>query len=278
MNVHEYQAKQLLAKYGVTVPRGGVAYTPAEAEKVARDLGGPGWVVKAQIHAGGRGKAGGIKVAGSLEEVRECARGMLGMTLVTHQTGPAGKEVKRVYIEKGLDIERELYLAIVVDCAARRVAVMAMSEGGVEIEEVAAGNPEKILKATIDPAIGLEPFYARKLAFGLGLEGGQVNAAVGFVGAMYEAFVGLDASLIEINPLAVTGAGELVALDAKMTFDDNALFRHPNLSELRDRRFSIRHVTESASARVNCRSCSSKPSFFTRRTLLPGERTAGMLM
>ena len=234
MNVHEYQAKQLLAKYGVTVPRGGVAYTPAEAEKVARDLGGPEWVVKAQIHAGGRGKAGGIKVAGSLEEVRECARDMLGMTLVTHQTGPAGKEVKRVYIEKGLDIERELYLAIVVDCAARRVAVMAMSEGGVEIEEVAAGNPEKILKATIDPAIGLEPFYARKLAFGLGLEGGQVNAAVGFVGAMYEAFVGLDASLIEINPLAVTGAGELVALDAKMSFDDAALFRHKDIEELRD--------------------------------------------
>ncbi|MFQ5939583.1 MAG: ADP-forming succinate--CoA ligase subunit beta, partial [Alphaproteobacteria bacterium] len=234
MNVHEYQAKQLLAKYGVAVPRGGVACTPAEAEEVARDLGGPGWVVKAQIHAGGRGKAGGIKVAGSLEEVRECARDMLGMTLVTHQTGPAGKEVKRVYIEKGLDIERELYLAMVVDCAARRVAVMAMSEGGVEIEEVAAGNPEKILKATIDPAIGLEPFYARKLAFGHGLEGVQVNAAVGFVGALYEAFLGLDASLIEINPLAVTGAGELVALDAKMNFDDNALFRHKDIEELRD--------------------------------------------
>ena len=251
MNVHEYQAKQLLAKYGVTVPRGGVAYTPAEAEKVARDLGGPGWVVKAQIHAGGRGKAGGIKVAGSLEEVRECARGMLGMTLVTHQTGPAGKEVKRVYIEKGLDIERELYLASVVDCAAHSVAVMAMSEGGVEIEEVAAGNPEKILKATIDPAIGLEPFYARKLAFGLGLEGGQVNAAVGFVGAMYEAFVGLDASLIEINPLAVTGAGELVALDAKMSFDDAALFRHKDIEALRDEDEEDRTELEAARHDLN---------------------------
>jgi succinyl-CoA synthetase beta subunit len=234
MNIHEYQAKGLLAKYGVAVPRGGVAYTAAEAADVAKGLGGPVWVVKAQIHAGGRGKGGGVKIVKSIDEVRETAKRMIGMKLVTHQTGPAGKEVKRVYVEEGCDIKRELYLGMLIDRATSRVTVMASTEGGVEIEEVAAKTPEKILKVAVDPVAGLQPFHARKLAFGLGLEGKQVASAVKFVSAMYDGFVRLDASLVEINPLVVTGAGEVIALDAKMNFDDNALFRHREVADLRD--------------------------------------------
>ncbi len=234
MNIHEYQAKQLLARFHVAVPRGGVAHTVEEALAVARDLGGPVWVVKAQIHAGGRGKGGGVKVVKTLDDVKTTAQQMIGMNLVTHQTGPQGKTVKRVYIEDGCGIARELYLGMLIDRASSRVTVMASTEGGMEIEEVAAKTPEKILKIGIDPVTGLQPFYARKLAFGLKLEGPQVGAAVKFLRAMYDAFVGLDASLIEINPLVVTGDGQVLALDAKMNFDDNALFRHKDVAALRD--------------------------------------------
>ncbi len=234
MNIHEYQAKVLLAKYGVAVPRGGVAFTPDDAMNAARELGGPVWVVKAQIHAGGRGKGGGVKVVNSLEDVDQAARAMLGMTLVTHQTGPGGKHVKRIYIEDGCDIDRELYLGAVVDRSTQTVTFMASTEGGVEIEEVAAKTPEKILKLSVDPALGMMPYMARGLAFGLGLQGRQVGSAVRFISALYKAFVDLDASLLEINPLVVTKAGEVVALDAKMNFDDNAMYRHKDVEELRD--------------------------------------------
>jgi succinyl-CoA synthetase beta subunit len=225
------------------VPRGAVAYTPEEAERAARDLGGPVWVVKSQIHAGGRGAGrfqddpngkGGVRVVKSMEEVKANARQMLGHVLVTKQTGPAGKEVKRLYIEEGCDIARELYLGMLIDRATSRVTLMASTEGGMEIEEVAAAHPEKILKLAIDPAIGFMPFHGRKIAFGLGLEGKQVGAAVKFMAAMYQAFLALDASIVEINPLVVTGAGEVIALDAKMNFDDNALFRHKDVAEMRD--------------------------------------------
>jgi succinyl-CoA synthetase beta subunit len=192
------------------------------------------WVVKAQIHAGGRGKGGGVKVVKSLDAVRDTAKAMIGMTLVTHQTGPQGKEVKRVYVEEGCDIARELYLSLLLDRVTSRVTVMASTEGGMDIEEVAAKTPEKILKVTIDPVTGLRPHHARQLAFGLGLEGNQVRSATKFLTAMYEAFIGLDASLVEINPMVVTGAGDIIALDAKMNFDDNALFRHKDIAELRD--------------------------------------------
>ncbi|MEA2755087.1 MAG: succinyl-CoA synthetase beta subunit [Aliidongia sp.] len=234
MNIHEYQAKTLLKRFGVAVPRGGVAYTADEAEKIAKELGGPVWVVKAQIHAGGRGKAGGVKVVKSLADVKAATEKMLGMTLVTHQTGPAGKEVKRVYIEEGCDIKRELYLGMLVDRATGRVTLMASTEGGMEIEEVAAHSPEKILKIAIDPATGIQPFHAREVAFGLGLEGKQIQTATKFITALSQAFHELDASIVEINPLVVTGSGDIICLDAKVNFDDNALFRHKNIEELRD--------------------------------------------
>ncbi|WP_133510587.1 ADP-forming succinate--CoA ligase subunit beta [Candidatus Thiosymbion oneisti] len=234
MNIHEYQAKGLLAKFGVAVPRGQVAFTASEAEVAAQDLGGSVWVVKAQIHAGGRGKGGGVKVVKSREEVKKTANQMLGMKLVTHQTGPGGKEVKRVYIEEGCDIARELYLSVLLDRATSWVTVMASTEGGMDIEEVAAKTPEKIIKVAIDPAVGLQPFHARKLAFGLGLEGPQIRSAVKFLQGMYKAYTELDASLVEINPLVVTGAGDLVALDAKMNFDNNGLFRQKEVADLRD--------------------------------------------
>ncbi len=234
MNIHEYQAKDLLAKFGVAVPRGGVAYTAAEAVEVARRLGGRVWVVKAQIHAGGRGKAGGVKIVRAEDEVAAAAQGLLGRNLVTHQTGPQGREVKRVYVEEGCDIARELYLGVLIDRDTGRITLIASTEGGVEIEEVAAHSPEKILKAAIDPASGIEPFHARNIAFGLGLEGAQIGVAVKFITALYRAFVELDASIAEINPLVVTKAGSLVALDAKLSFDDNALFRHPDIAALRD--------------------------------------------
>jgi succinyl-CoA synthetase beta subunit len=234
VNIHEYQAKQLLRDFAVTVLRGGVAATAEDAVKVAEQLGGPVWVVKAQIHAGGRGKGGGVKVVKSLEEVRAEAKRMLGMTLVTPQTGQKGKTVHRVYIEDGCDIARELYLGMLLDRATSRVTVMASAEGGVEIEEVAATHPEKIIRVAIDPALGLMPFHARKIAYGLKLEGNQVGSAIKFLMAMYKAFIALDASIVEINPLVVTKAGEVVALDAKMNFDDNALFRHKEIEALRD--------------------------------------------
>lgn len=243
MNIHEYQAKGLLAKFGVAVPRGRVAYTPDEAEAIAKELGGPVWVVKSQIHAGGRGAGrfkndpdgkGGVRVSRSIEEVRDNARSMLGRVLVTKQTGKAGKEVKRLYIEEGCDIARELYLSMLVDRGSSRVTIVASTEGGMEIEEVAAAHPEKIIKVVIDPAVGMMPYQGRKVAFALGLEGKQVNAATKFMLAMYKAFSELDVSLLEINPLVVTGSGDVLALDAKMSFDDNALFRHPEIAELRD--------------------------------------------
>jgi len=243
MNIHEYQAKSLLQKYGVAVPRGGIAYTREEAERVARDLGGPIWVVKAQIHAGGRGAGrfkndpqgkGGVRVVKSIEEVGSAASAMLGHVLVTRQTGAAGREVKRVYVEEGCDIKRELYLGLLLDRRTSRITMMASTDGGMEIEEVAAAHPEKILKAAIDPATGMQPFHAREIAFGLGLEGKQVQAATKFMLAMYKAFQGLDASIVEINPLVVTGSGEVLALDAKMNFDDNALFRHKDVADMRD--------------------------------------------
>ena len=243
MNIHEYQAKGLLAKYGVATPRGGVAFTPEEAEHVARDLGGPIWVVKSQVHAGGRGAGrfkddpdgqGGVRLCKSLDEIRDNARKMLGHVLVTKQTGPAGKEVKRLYIEDGCDIARELYLGMLIDRATSRITLMASSEGGMDIEEVAAKTPEKILKVAIDPATGIMPYHGRQIAFSFGLDGRQVGACVKFISAMYRAFTELDASIVEINPLVVTGDGQVIALDAKMNFDDNALFRHKDLAELRD--------------------------------------------
>ncbi|WP_439514925.1 ADP-forming succinate--CoA ligase subunit beta [Oceanibaculum nanhaiense] len=243
MNIHEYQAKQLMAKYGVAVPRGGVAYTAQQAVEVAKGLGGPVYVVKSQIHAGGRGAGrfkddpegkGGVRVVKSVEDVQANAQAMIGKVLVTKQTGPAGKEVTRVYIEEGCDIKRELYLGMLIDRATSRITVMASTEGGMEIEEVAAEHPEKILKVAIDPTTGMQAFHARQIAFGLGLEGKQVNAAVKFMLAMYKAFTELDCSIVEINPLVVTGEGQIIALDAKVNFDDNALFRHPDIEELRD--------------------------------------------
>jgi succinyl-CoA synthetase beta subunit len=234
MNIHEYQAKELLRKFGVAVPKGGVAYTADEAVQVAEELGGPVWVVKAQIHAGGRGKGGGVKLAKSTDEVKSLADEIIGMTLVTHQTGPGGKEVSRVYVEDGCDIARELYLGMLIDRATSRITIMASTEGGMDIEEVAAKTPDKILKLSIDPATGLQAYHARKVAYGLGLEGDQVKSAVKFLYGMYDAFISLDASIVEINPLVVTGAGEVIALDAKMNFDDNALFRHKDVESLRD--------------------------------------------
>jgi succinyl-CoA synthetase beta subunit len=251
MNIHEYQAKALLKDYGVGVLSGQVAYTPEEAEAVARALGGPIWVVKAQIHAGGRGKGGGVKLARSVEEVRQLASQMLGMTLVTHQTGPGGRHVRRVYVEDGCDIARELYLAAVIDRTEGRLTLMASTEGGVDIEEVAAKTPEKIIKVAIDPAIGFQPFHGRQIALGLGLEGKQVGKAVTFMRGVCRAFTELDASLIEINPLVVTDGGDLVALDAKMNFDANALYRQPKVVELRDLDEEDPHEIEASRHELN---------------------------
>jgi succinyl-CoA synthetase beta subunit len=251
MNIHEYQAKALLQEYGVKVLRGQVAYTAEEAETAARKLGGPIWVVKAQIHAGGRGKGGGVKLARSVEEVRQLAEQMLGMTLVTHQTGPGGRQVRRVYVEDGCEIARELYLGMVIDRAVSRLTFMASTEGGVEIEEVAARTPEKIIKVAIDPAIGFHAFHGRQIAFGLGLEGKQVSHAVGFMRGLYRAFVERDASLVDINPLVVTAAGELVALDAKINFDSNALYRQPRVVELRDLDEEDAHEIEASRPELN---------------------------
>jgi succinyl-CoA synthetase beta subunit len=234
VKIHEYQAKSIFARHGVPVPKGEVAFTSAEAADIARRLGGGTVVVKAQIHAGGRGKGGGVKLAKNPDEAERIAREMIGMTLRTHQTGPEGRVVGRVLVEEGLAIARELYLSLVLDRAAGRPVVMASSAGGVDIEEVAAKTPDAIFKEYIQPGTGLVPFQARKLAFALGLDGTQANKATKVMLALYEAFVATDASLVEINPLVVTSAGDLLALDAKMAFDDNALYRHPEIREYRD--------------------------------------------
>jgi succinyl-CoA synthetase beta subunit len=234
MNIHEYQGKAVLKQYGVSVPEGKVAFTVDEAVEAAKSLGTPVVVVKAQIHAGGRGKAGGVKVAKNLDEVRTYAEQILGKVLVTHQTGPEGKEVKRLLIEQGCDIKKEYYIGLVVDRATGRVVMMASEEGGTEIEEVAAHTPEKIFKEVIDPAVGLQAFQARKLAYAINIQGEQVNKAVKFMTALYAAFVDKDCSIAEINPLVVTGSGDVIALDAKLNFDSNALFRHKDILELRD--------------------------------------------
>ena len=251
MNIHEYQAKSVLAEYGVSVLKGQVAYTPEEAESAARELGGPIWVVKAQIHAGGRGKAGGVKLARSVEEVRQHANDMLGMTLVTHQTGPEGRVVKRVYIEDGCEIDKELYLGVVLDRTTSTVTFMASREGGVEIEEVAAAHPEKIIKVAIDPITGFQPFHGRKLAFGLGLEGATLKKAVAFMAGLYACCMERDASQVEINPLVVTKQGDLIALDAKMNFDSNALYRQPKIMELRDLDEEDPHEVEASRHELN---------------------------
>jgi len=234
MKIHEYQAKAILAKFGVPVPRGEAVFSKDEARAAAGRLGTPVVVVKAQIHAGGRGKAGGVKIAKSVEEAASLAERMLGTRLVTAQTGPEGRIVRRLLVEEGLDIKRELYLSILVDRLARAPVFMASAAGGMEIEEVAKEHPEKILREPIQPETGFQPYHARKLAFGLGLSADLVHAAVPFLGSLYRAFVDTDSSLLEINPCVVTGDGRLVALDAKVNFDDSALYRHPELQELRD--------------------------------------------
>jgi succinyl-CoA synthetase beta subunit len=234
VKIHEYQAKTLFSRYGVPVPRGEVAFTADEAGEIARRLGGGAVVVKAQIHAGGRGKGGGVKLAKNPDEAARIARDMIGMTLVTHQTGAEGRVVTRVLVEEGLQIARELYFSILIDRAAMRPIVMASSEGGMDIEEVAARTPEKIIREHVNPATGLLGFQTSKIGFALGLEAAQVKKASKVMRAIHDTFVGTDASLVEINPLIVTGGGDLLALDAKMTFDDNALYRHPDIREFRD--------------------------------------------
>lgn len=234
MKIHEYQAKEILRKFNVATPKGSVAFTTDEAVKVAQEIGGNIWVVKAQIHAGGRGKGGGVKVAKSLEEVKLIAQEMIGMKLVTHQTGPEGKIVKRLLIEEGINIAKEMYVGITLDRSRSRNVVMASTEGGVEIEKVAAETPELIFKEYIDPLIGFGDFQARKLAFALKLEGDAFKNCVKFLTALYRAYEEMDASLAEINPLVITTDGKVLALDAKMNFDDNALYRHPEIIAMRD--------------------------------------------
>jgi succinyl-CoA synthetase beta subunit len=234
MKIHEYQGKELLKKFGVPVPRGIVARTPDEAYQAAKDLACEPVVVKAQIHAGGRGKGGGVKLAKTAEEAREIARQMLGMKLITHQTGPEGREVRVLLIEEGLPIDKEFYLGVVLDRASGRPVFMASAAGGMDIEEVAAKTPEKIFKETVDPAVGFRPFQARKLAFALGLPGPLVSQAAKFMQSLYIAYEAMDASLLEINPFLLTKDNRLIALDAKVNFDDNALFRHPDFKDLRD--------------------------------------------
>ncbi|WIM12018.1 ADP-forming succinate--CoA ligase subunit beta [Enhydrobacter sp.] len=260
MNIHEYQAKALLAKFAVPLLKGGVAYTKDEAMDVARKLGSPVTVVKAQIHAGGRGAGrfkddpkgkGGVRVVKSVEEVGANAAAMLGHELVTKQTGPAGKTVRRLYIEEGCDIKRELYLSLLVDRAVGRIEVVASTEGGMDIETVAHDTPDKIVKQAIDPAAGYQGYHGRKIAFALGLTGKQVNNFVNLLGGLYRAFVELDCSLIEINPMVVTAAGGVIALDAKINFDDNALFRHKELEDLRDTDEEDPAETEAAKYALN---------------------------
>jgi len=234
VKIHEYQAKAILAKFGVPVPRGEVALTPQDAVEIAKRLGGPVAVVKAQIHAGGRGKGGGVKVSKGLDAVETNAKAILGMQLVTHQTGPAGQRVGRVLVEEGLAIARELYVGMLVDRSTKKIVLMASADGGMDIEEVAAKTPERIHKALVEPGTGLLPFQAQQLAFAIGLAGDSVKKATKLMLALYQAFLASDASLLEINPLIVTESGDLLALDAKMTIDDNALYRHADFRDLRD--------------------------------------------
>ncbi|WP_295421914.1 ADP-forming succinate--CoA ligase subunit beta [Sulfurovum sp.] len=235
MNIHEYQAKQIFKKYGVPTPRGIVANTPDEAVKAAQELGGSIWVVKAQIHAGGRGLGGGVKLAKSTDEVKQLASEILGMTLVTHQTGPEGKLVQKIYIEEGADIKDELYLGVVLDRAKEMPVIMASTEGGMEIEKVAEETPEKIVKVAVDPAIGFQGFHGRELVFGLGItDKNEQKKFINFAKALYKVYMDNDAEMIEINPLIKTGGGDFLALDGKMGFDDSALYRHPEIEEMRD--------------------------------------------
>jgi malate-CoA ligase subunit beta len=234
VDIHEYQAKELLAGFGVAIPRGGVAYSPEQAVYRASEIGGARWAVKAQIHSGARGKAGGIKLCSNEDEVRQAAKALLGKRLVTHQTGPEGRTVHRLYIEAAVPIEREIYLGFVLDRKSERVMIVASAQGGMEIEEISERSPEAIIRSTVEPAVGLTAFQAREIAFALGLDAAQVTRAVTALLGCYRAFRDLDATMVEINPLVATSDGQLLALDCKMTFDDNALFRRPNVSELRD--------------------------------------------
>ena len=235
MDIHEYQAKEILSKFGVPVPRGGLAYSPEQAAYRARELGGNAWVVKAQVHAGGRGAAGGVKLCRSVDEVQTFAAGLFGRQLVTKQTDAAGKGVYRLWVEGASDIGQEMYLGFVLDRKSERIMIVASAHGGIEIEDLAETDPESLRRMTVDPAVGLSEFQARELAFGLGLKGGQVGQMVTILKACYRAYRDLDAVMVEINPLVITGSGDLVALDAKMSFDTNALFRQPAVAELRDR-------------------------------------------
>jgi malate-CoA ligase subunit beta len=235
MDIHEYQAKELLAGFGVAVPRGGLAYSPEQASYRAQEVGGEGWVVKAQIHSGARGKAGGIKLCRDSHQVWDAASELLGKRLVTHQTGPQGKAVYRLYVEEATSIAKEIYLGFVLDRKSERVMVVASAAGGMEIEEIAAREPQSIVRETVEPAVGMQAFQAREIAFALGLEGTQVKQAAETILACDRAFAALDATMLEINPLVVTQEGQILALDAKMSFDDNALFRRPHISELRDK-------------------------------------------
>ena len=235
MDIHEYQAKEVLARFGVASPEGALAYSPEQAAYRARELGGEKWVVKAQIHAGGRGKAGGVKLCNSDREIEEACEKMFGRKLVTHQTGPEGKGVYRVYVETAVPIDREIYLGLVLDRTSQRVMIVASGEGGMEIEDISANEPGSIVRATVEPAVGLQEFQCRQIAFKLGIEAGLVQQFVRTLQGCYRAFTELDATMVEINPLVVTGDNRILALDAKMTFDDNAMFRHPAVAELRDK-------------------------------------------
>ncbi|MEM9851279.1 MAG: malate--CoA ligase subunit beta [Pseudomonadota bacterium] len=235
MDIHEYQAKELLTRFGVATPPGALAYSPEQASYRAHELGGNAWVVKAQVHAGGRGKAGGVKVCRSENEIQDACEGMFGRKLVTHQTGPEGKGIYRVYVESAVQIAREIYLGFVLDRTSQRVMIVASAQGGMEIEEISAEAPDSIVRSTVEPAVGLQEFQCREIAFKLGLDAGLVQQMVRTLQGTYRAFTELDATMVEINPLIVTADDRILALDAKMTFDDNALFRHPQVSELRDK-------------------------------------------
>lgn len=235
MDIHEYQAKEVLSRFGVAIPPGALAYSPEQATYRARELGGDKWIVKAQVHAGGRGKAGGVKLCNTDAEIQEATENMFGRRLVTHQTGPEGKGIYRVYVEAAVPIEREIYLGFVLDRTSQRVMIVASSEGGMEIEEISAERPSSIVRSTVEPAVGLQDFQAREIAFALDIDPKLTQQMVRTLQGCYAAFRELDATMVEINPLVITGDDHIVALDAKMTFDDNALFRHPQISELRDK-------------------------------------------
>ena len=235
MDIHEYQAKEILAKFGVAVPAGALAYSPEQAAYRARELGGDRWIVKAQVHAGGRGKAGGVRLCTSDRDIYEATNAMFGHKLVTRQTGPEGKGIYRVYVESAVDFDREIYLGLVLDRSSQRVMIVASSEGGMEIEEISATRPQSIVRSTVEPAVGLQQFQAREIAFALGIPPGLTQAMVRTLQGCYRAFRDLDATMVEINPLVITADNRLLALDAKMTFDGNAMFRHPQIAELRDR-------------------------------------------